>query len=234
MTRGRRRWLLVGLALVLAVSAVLVVRHVRQTAQVAANCRAVTAARDALLHQAPDARIAVLGDSYSQGSGLTGGAADAFPALLSAAVREPVTVDGLGSTGFTTRGYCGDRPVTYGDRLRADHLVGRRVVIVEGGVNDALTGHPQDVASAAGRILAALKSSPTVIVVGPPAITSASSTAVRAVDAALRKATSSAGRTYVPLIAERITLGADGTHPTREGQQRIADLIRAEVVRAAG
>lgn len=202
-------------------------RQHAQAALKAEHCASVAAARGHLLAEGQGANVAVLGDSYAQGTGIAAGASGAFPKLLSQQIGEPIQVDGEGSTGFTTDGYCAGQSVTYGDRLHGDGIAGRGVIVVEGGVNDVLTGNPTKVGRAASEVLAALDSSHAVVVVGPPAITAAKAADVRTVDQQLAAATQAAGRVYVSLIGARISLGPDGIHPTQAGQRQIADLIAA-------
>lgn len=169
--------------------------------------------------------VAVLGDSYTQGTGLAGPQV-AWPAVLGDRLGTPVVVDGVGSTGFTTRGFCTGAEVTYGERLD-DAWADADAVVVQGGVNDALSGRPDDVAAAARDVLAELQDVPTVVVVGPPGVPAAEPADIGAVDAALRQAAEDAGRVYVPLLGENIELLPDRVHPTGAGHQRIADLVAA-------
>ncbi len=179
-----------------------------------------------------DRTIAVLGDSYTQGPGLPGGPDDAWPAALGARLGAEVVVDGVGSTGFTTAGLCAPAEITYGQRLEADPP-DADVVVVQGGVNDAILGRPDEVAAAAADLLGELADVPTVVVVGPTSAPAADPSKVSTVDDALRKATEDAGRVYVPLRDAGIELLDDQLHPTVPGQQRIAELVAA-AIEAAG
>lgn len=230
----RRRELVVGAAVAAAVAVgVLVAVHPWSGSAVppqVAGCRKAAADHAAGLRAPVPAGapglVVVLGDSYSQGAGLPGGPADAFPALLAHRTGRTVHLDGFGSTGFTTRGFCADRPVTYGDRLTADHLLALRpaVVIVEGGVNDARNGRPAGVGAAAADLLRRLAAVPQVVVVGPADVRSAPHR-LDTVDDALAADALAAGRPYVDLRKVRLPLQRDGVHPTREGQAAIAALL---------
>jgi len=173
--------------------------------------------------------IVVLGDSYSQGHGVPGGRAGGFPALLARDTGRPVHLDGYGSTGFTTRGYCSGRPVTYGERLLPDRLLALRpaAVVVEGGVNDARHGDPRRVGTAAADLLRRLAAVPQVIVVGPAAIPNADPARLAMVDDELAAAARAAGRPYVDLRRYPLPMQPDGIHPTGAGQQTIARLLIA-------
>ena len=187
-------------------------------------CDSVTEARVELLASADDeSPVAVIGDSFTQGTGISGPEV-AWPAVLADRLGVPVAVDGMGSTGFTTPGFCEDDDVTYGDRV-ADDPPDADTVVVQGGVNDATLGDPAEVGAAATDLLAELEDVPTVVVVGPPAVPAADRGAIDTIDRALRDAAGAAGRIYVPLIDEDIPLLADGTHPTEAGQVRIAQLV---------
>lgn len=197
----------------------------------AGPCRRVSAeyaaALDAPVSAGAPGLIVVVGDSYSQGAGLPTGRAGAFPALLARATARPVFLDGFGSTGFTTRGLCPGRPVTYGERLDPDGLLALRpaAVIVEGGVNDARHGDVPGVEAAAAALLRRLAGVPTVIVVGPAAIPNADPARLAAVDAGLAAATRAAGREYLDLREHPLPMQGDGIHPTGAGQATIAALL---------
>ena len=139
-----------------------------------------------------------------------------------------VVVLGVGGTGFTTRGFCPDNPVAYGERLAADPP-DAEVVVVQGSVNDATGGRPEDVGAAADEVLEDLEDVPTVVVVGVPVIPAAEPDDLRTIDDALRAAAEDAGRAYVPLLDEDIAILPDRVHPTVEGQQRIAELVAAAI-----
>ncbi|WP_147261950.1 SGNH/GDSL hydrolase family protein [Blastococcus sp. TF02A-26] len=220
----QRRWMVVAAAVAVLVVGIGAVFLLDRPSEAEKQCDDVTQARDDLLAAADDeSAVAVIGDSYSQGTGLAGPDA-AWPARLAGLIGAPVAVDGMGSTGFTTAGFCEGDDVTYGDRL-ADDLPETDVVVVQGGANDATLGDPAGVQQAATDLLADLEDVPTVVVVGPPAVPAADRAAVDTVDRGLRAATEGAGRIYVPLIDADIPLLADGIHPTEAGQARIAELI---------
>ena len=232
MTR-QRLWLAAGLALVLVLAGglwLVVGRDDRPS-----ECQVTLDAREQVLAErftSGDRTIAVLGDSYTQGIGLLGPQAS-WPTALGILTETEVVVDGIGGTGFTTRGFCTDEQVAYGERLD-DELPDAPVVVVQGGVNDALSGRPDDVAAAAANLLADLEDVPTVVLVGPPAAPAADPAALQAVDAGLREATEDAGRVYVPLLDAGIELQSDKVHPTGNGQWRIGQLVAAALETAGG
>lgn len=231
MAPGRKRLLVAAVALVVVAVAGIVVRDVRANRREDRLCSLlVTQRNDLLAHPFPGGprSVFVLGDSYAQGAGLrdAGDPSQAWPALVAEQLPATVTVDAAGSTGFTTSGFCDGPWQAYGRRLAGDS-VAADAAVVQGGINDALTGDPDGVQRSAAAVLENLADVGAVVVVGPVDAPAADHDRVAAVDSALRQATDAAHRTYVPLIAEQIELGPDRLHPTAAGQQRIAALVAA-------
>jgi lysophospholipase L1-like esterase len=226
----RRLWLAVAVGLVVAVVAAGLAIATSEEPVDRPPCWAVLEAqRDLGPGPVTDGSptIAVLGDSYSLGIGVSGPEA-AWPAALGGRLGAEVFVDGVGGTGFTTRGFCPDDPITYGERVAADPP-DAEIVVVQGSVNDALGGRPDDVGEAARELLGDLEGVPTVVVVGVPVIPAAEAAELRAIDAALLQAAEEAGRVHVPLVDAGIAILPDRVHPTLEGQQRIAELVAAAI-----
>jgi lysophospholipase L1-like esterase len=230
MTR-LRLWTAMGIGLlVVAVVAVGVWSAAREDPEDVAPCWAVLEAeRDLgpgpLTSGSPT--IAVLGDSFSLGIGVAG-PEEAWPAALGQRLGAEVVVDGVGGTGFTTRGFCPENPVAYGERVDADPP-DAEVVVVQGSVNDALGGRPDEVGAAAEELLADLEDVRIVVVVGPAVIPAAETAELQVIDAGLRAAAEDAGRPYVPLLDAGIEILPDRVHPTVAGQQRIGELVAAAI-----
>ena len=227
---GWRLWAAVGAALLVVLAVGLWTVAEPEEREDEAACWAIDEAeRD--LGSGPltsgDPTIVVVGDSYTLGTGLAGPEV-AWPAALGGRLGAEVVVDGVGGTGFTTRGWCPDDAITYGERVHA-RPPDAQVVVVQGSVNDALGGRPGDVGEAAAALLTDLEDVPTVVVVGPPVIPAASATDIGAIDAGLRGAAEAAGRVYVPLLDAGIAILPDRAHPTLEGQQRIGELVAAAI-----
>lgn len=236
MTR-QRLWIAAGAGLLVVVAVVLgVALWSGSGPELPEGCDEALATRDGQLDEpltGGDRTIAVLGDSYTQGPGLAG-PEEAWPALLGERLDAEVVLDGVGGTGFTTAGICAPAEITYRERLDADHVAeDADVVVVQGGVNDAILGRPDDVGAAAAELLAELEDAPVVVVVGPAPAPAAEAPKVATVDEALRRATEDAGRVYVPLTGAGIELLPDALHPTLPGQQRIAELVAAAIGTAA-
>ena len=230
MTR-QQLWTAAGAGLLVVVAVVaLGVSRSREEPELTAPCWAVAEAeRDLgprpLTSGSPT--IVVLGDSYSLGIGVAGPGV-AYPAALGERLGAEVVVDGVGGTGFTTRGFCPQSPVLYGERVDADPP-DAEVVVVQGSVNDATGGRPEDVGAAAEDVLRDLEDVPTVVVVGPAVIPATEMEDLRVIDAALREAAADAGRVYVPLLDAGIPILPDRVHPTLAGHQRIGELVAAAI-----
>ncbi len=228
-----RRWpLLVAIILGVVVAGTLAWDDLRRMRY----CTSVTEARHELVSEPitdGDWSLLVVGDSYAQGFGLQEGPTVAWPSRLGQQLGVSVTVDGMGGTGFTTRGYCdgADAWGTYGERLSNGDRPAADAVVVQGGVNDALTGDATEVGDMAADVLDLLVETPNVVLVGPPEVRGAQDRDLRVIDESLRRAAREAGRSYVSLLSVDLPLLDDGIHPTEAGHQRITTLV-ARALRA--
>ncbi len=193
-------------------------------------CVAVRTARDDLLHRpfegSGSRAVLVVGDSYTQGTGI-GGPDRTWSAQLAGLAGATVTVDGMSSTGYTTAGFCEGAPDTYGDRLAEHDLAGDTALVLQGSVNDGLVGEPADLRSRAEAALAEADDAGLVVVVGPPAIPALDAAVLETIDQALAAAAQSYDAVYVSLLDQDIPITDDDVHPTAEGQARIALLVAA-------
>jgi lysophospholipase L1-like esterase len=225
MTRG---WVIAALAVLLLAGAGVGGYLVWQDRQDSQLCVAAQTARDDLLDRpfeggGPRA-VLVVGDSYTQGTGI-GGPAGAWSAQLAGLTGATVTVDGMSSTGYTTGGFCQGDAVTYGDRLAGHDLADDTTLIVQGSVNDGLTGEPGEVRSSADAALGEAEGAARIVVVGPPTIPALEAGVLQTIDEGLAAAAQAHDAVYVSLLAQAIPITDDGVHPTAEGQARIALLV---------
>ncbi len=225
MTRGR--WVIAGLA-VLLVAAGIGGYLVWQDRQDPPLCVAAESARDELLRRPYERgnsqEILVIGDSYTQGSGI-GGPDLAWSAQLAELADATVTVDGMSSTGYTTAGFCSGEPFTYGDRLAERDLGDDTTLVVQGSVNDGLAGEPADVRSRADALLDEAEVAARVVVVGPPTIPALEPAVLDTIEQGLAAAAQAHDAVYVSLLGQDIPISDDRIHPTADGQARIALLV---------
>ncbi|WP_322544404.1 GDSL-type esterase/lipase family protein [Rhodococcoides fascians] len=194
-------------------------------AEACASVREVSAEMAAAPVSTGSRHIAVIGDSWSVGTGLNNPKAEAFPARLGQLDGATVTVHGQGRTGFVNGGYCGDEP--FSTQVEAVLASAPDVVVIEGGLNDTTL---EGVSAAAESLLASLKGMP-IVVVGPANAPSKDSDDLAAVDNALSEAAAATGATYVPLLSEPIEFRSDDLHPTATGQEQVAELVNAALPR---
>ena len=163
-----------------------------------------------------DARIVVIGDSWSAGLGLAD-PAHSWPARLPGRVY----VDGFSGSGFSALASpCG--PVAYFERATADARRDADLFLVQGGLNDY---DQSDAAITDGftRLMSAL-SGHRVIVIGPTAAP-ARAAAVPRVD---RLLASLATEAQVPYLSTRdltLTYQRDRLHPTQAGADAFGDAV---------
>lgn len=175
-----------------------------------------------------DYKVAVLGDSYSSGFGLNDGYADGWPAQVGDAEGWATYVDGVGLTGFTNGGACGDGQ--YSERVERVASVDADLIIVQGGQNDAGQS-ASDVADAAREVLADLSRSAPVVLVGPAAPPRVDATQLAEVNRGLRTAAEATGVTFLSAGEwGDLEYQSDGFHLSPEGYAAFA----AHVAEALG
>jgi len=173
--------------------------------------------------------VVVFGDSYTEATGATQPRAG-YAAQLAAQFDWAADVEGVGGTGFVARGAV---DADYLDRLAGLTLQTPALVVVQGGLNDALAGvSEQDELAAARQVLALLRHrlpDTEVVVLGPPAVQVVDAAVVSGVDRALRQASLESGAPYLSPLAEgwaveRYTT-ADGLHPDDRGHEYLAGRV---------
>lgn len=189
----------------------------------AESCRTIHAAaeeRRAVVGQQERPRIAVVGDSYSQGSGLVD-PADSWPSRL----EGTVVVDGFGGSGFTVQASpCKDVAFP----LRVDRALATEpdLVVVQGGLND------HDVSAAAVRAAAeeTLRrlEGHRVVVVGPPPAPRRLAGAAR-VDAVLQQVAAAEDVPYIRTYDWELDYLPDRLHLTPGGHEAFGDAVRERI-----
>jgi acyl-CoA thioesterase-1 len=181
------------------------------------DLRVASAERRSTVHDDGGPRVAVIGDSWSQGSGLADPGAS-WPSRLDGRV----VVDGFGGSGFTAQASpCLDVafPLRVGRALATDP----DLVVVQGGLND-FDVSPSVVRAGAERTLRALEGH-EVVVVGPAAAPLRAAGAAR-VDAVLAEAAAAAGVPYVRTAGWELEYLPDRLHLTAAGHQVFGDAVR--------
>lgn len=189
----------------------------------AERCRAISTAseaRRAVVGPKEAPRIAVIGDSWSQGSDLADPAAS-WPSRLDGAV----VVDGFGGSGFTAEASpCPD--VAFPRRVDRALATDPDVVVVQGGLNDhdVSTGVVREGVAQTLRRLEGHE----VVVVGPAAAPRRAAGAAR-VDAVLAEVTAAAGIPYIRTSGWELDYLPDRLHLTAAGHQAFGDAVQEEI-----
>lgn len=168
--------------------------------------------------------VAILGDSYVMGDGLSD-RAEGWAYHIGKTNGWETSADGISSTGYTNGGFCGEH--TYAARLPRLLQTDPDTLIIQGGLNDWQTD-PADIEQAAGIALAAADGVSRVVVIGPVNAPSRART-LPSVDSALRAASESHGAEYVSTLRWDLEFLADNLHLTPAGHARFAELISAEI-----
>lgn len=166
-----------------------------------------------------DHEVVILGDSYTAGDGL-GDRHSGWAYAIGKAEGWETTVSGVGSTGFTDGGYCGEH--VYSSRIGAAVASAPDMLIVQGGLNDA-DASVGKIRAAADQILDEAKGVARVVIVGPagaPAIPK-----LDHVEKALSEAAVSHGREYISASRWELEFLPDELHLTTAGHAKFAGLV---------
>jgi acyl-CoA thioesterase-1 len=189
----------------------------------AERCRDIRTAseeRRAVVAREPGPRIAVIGDSWSQGTDLAD-PAGSWPSRL----QGTVVVDGFGGSGFTIAASpC--RDVAFPLRVDRALATGPDLVVVQGGLND-FDVSDSVVRQGVEQTLRRLEGQ-QVVVVGPAAAPRRAAGAAR-VDALLAQATADAGVPYIRTSGWELEYLSDRLHLTPEGHAAFGDAVQAEL-----
>ncbi len=164
-------------------------------------------------------RVAVIGDSYAVGLGLTD-PAEAWPSRLPGRIH----VDGFSGSGFS-EGASPCRDVSYADRAPAA-LRDAELVVVEGGLND-VGRSDTEIASGFAALMDAVGDVP-VLVVGPPRAPARAEHAPH-VDDLLAGLAERHGAAYLSTIALDLPYLDDDLHLTAKGHRLLGDAVAAEL-----
>jgi acyl-CoA thioesterase-1 len=215
-----RSWTVVAGALLLGSGAWLWAAPGDAEASQAERCRDIRAAseeRRAAVKAAHGPRVAVIGDSWSQGSGLAD-PEKSWPSRL----EGTVVVDGFGGSGFSV-GASPCRDVAFALRVDRALDTDTDLVVVQGGLNDFDVA-PAAVREGAERTLRLLEGH-DVVVVGPASAPRRAAGAAR-VDALLAEVAADAGVPYVRTAEWPLDYLPDELHLTAEGHAAFGDAVR--------
>jgi lysophospholipase L1-like esterase len=175
--------------------------------------------------------VLLFGDSWTQSTGATCPTVG-YAARLAAEFGWVPDIQGFGGTGFVARGVI---DADYLTRLQALPATSPALVLVQGGLNDALAGASEAAELAAARAVLDLVvqryPQAQVVVLGPPQTQVVDPTTVAAMDRALAQASAEHQVPYLsPQTArwdlQRFTTG-DGLHPDDLGHENLAALVAA-------
>jgi acyl-CoA thioesterase-1 len=206
----------IGLVAVVAVAGLFVTSRAGADPSRCAGFRSAAAERaDLITGSGQD--VLVIGDSYSVGLGVD--AADSWPTRLPGRVR----VEGFSGSGFSRdASECG--AVSYADRAPRALAYDARIVVVEGGLNDA--DQPRAAIRRGFARLIAELGHRRMLVVGPaPAPERAA--AVPAVDRELSRLSLRYGVGYLSMLDADLSYLDDGLHLTASGHDEFGDRVAA-------
>lgn len=139
-------------------------------------------------------------------------------------------MDAFPGSGYVAGSPCGGQ--SYEARVGAIPA-GTRVVLIEGGINDALDGvsaaAERQAATAVLEEVAARAPGARIVLVGPPVLPILQRAAAQRIDGALAAAAGQRAR-YVSTLDWRIPTGPDGLHPTVAGHEVFARQLAAVFV----
>ena len=158
-----------------------------------------------------------LGDSYAAGDWLD----DRTQGWAYMVAKD---VAGVGLTGYTNGGYCGDG--SFSERLSTVTDLRPSTLIIQGGLNDSEASAHQ-IETAASDLLEDVADIPTVILIGPTNAPAKSDLAK--VDRALAAAAKDHQREYISALEWDLEFLPDRLHLTPAGHVGFADLVRARL-----
>lgn len=176
-------------------------------------------------------RIAIIGDSYTDGSSEGGKGEAGWPRLVEEKLRAEnlnfaIRTTGLGGSGYLSEGTKKRTFLSSATRLSDD----TDVVVIFGGLNDAIYAG-SSVGKAATKTFSTVSErvpEATLIVVGGQYPSSQPPAEYQSFRKAIKESAQSAGATYIDPISwfgDKSLIGKDGIHPTDEGHKLIAEKL---------
>ena len=179
--------------------------------------------------------VAVLGDSYTTGSGMGGRGSHSWPVLaVDQLHRQGIAIDlAIGAVGATGYVKANSKGTVFADQIERSVATNDHLVVLFGSINDR--GVPvEQLSSAVQCVLANTKSAAPeakLLVIGPPWATGDPPANILGVRDVVRSQAVAAGATFVDPIAEAWfadhpeLIGSDHVHPNDAGHQYLADKI---------
>lgn len=179
--------------------------------------------------------VAVLGDSYTTGSGMGGRGPHSWPVLAvdelhSQGVAIDLAIGAVGATGYVKANSAG---TVFADQIEKSVVTNDHLVVLFGSINDR--GVPAEQLSTAVQcVLANTKSAAPeakLLVIGPPWATGDPPANILVVRDVVRTQAAAVGATFVDPIAEEWfadhpeLIGSDRVHPNDAGHQYLAEKI---------
>ncbi|CAH0231721.1 hypothetical protein SRABI26_02666 [Arthrobacter sp. Bi26] len=188
-------------------------------------CQKITSfieANGPVIHTASGSpRVAIIGDSYSAGDGLTD-RTQGWSYRIGQAEGWDSSVAGVGMTGYVNRGYCGNQ--SFGERIAQVSRLHPDTLIIQGGLND-WEAPEKDIELAAGMLLDQIADVKTVVMVGPT--NSPARDNLDRVDRALSAAAAKHNRQYVSALGWDLDFLPDRLHLTPAGHADFAARVAA-------
>ena len=244
--RSRRRarggrWLavLAVLAVIAAIASYVLHGHdLRNRQRLAFDCATLTrlsastaAERQALAAAATGPTAIFLGDSYTQGVGLTT-IRDDYAYVTADALHWRAVLNAVGGTGYVSEGPC------HGQQLsaRVPQVVAEQpqYVVIQAGLDDYRSSE-RTIERAAGQVYAQLRHglpATRVLVVGPHAVPKV--TNVQPIVTALRQAADRAHIAYIDSSSWPLTFEKDGIHLTVAGHRTYGRQLAAAIRHVSG
>jgi acyl-CoA thioesterase-1 len=174
--------------------------------------------------------VLFFGDSYTEGFGSSNSATLGFAPLVSASFGWKSEIDGVGGSGFVTKGPANE---TYADRLASRTGGSAQLIVLQGGLNDEKSDAAQVEVAARADIarLHTIYPSAQIVVVGPVSPYREVPTNLASIDSALGRAAGSAGVAFVSPIVSGWNVAPftenDARHPNDSGYALIASKLGA-------